>query len=235
MTHPDEIERLKRLYTYNYPPSGEDISYTWHPRNPISIYYRQAQERAIVSLFNSLDLTLKDTKVLDIGCGSGNLLRFFASLGADPSHLYGIDLIPQRIYNARVRSPVVINYSVGNAENLPFQDASVDLSCLFTVFSSILDHDLRARIAQEVTRIIKDSGYLLWYDMCYTKSIHTRAIREREIETLFPALEPVVRMKIHSAWISKLAKHSFFICDIIDHMPFLRRTHNLVLLKKSSI
>jgi len=232
MEHSDEIERLRQLYTSHYPPAGNDINYIWHPRNPISIYYRQAQERSLVSMFNSLGLELEDLRVLDVGCGSGSLVRFLSSLGGNPSLLYGVDLIPERLIAAQRIGPKALNYSVCNAQFLPFENASFDLSCLFTVFSSIVDHGLRVHIAQEVTRIIKDGGYLLWYDMCYSKSINTRAIYTSEIETLFPNLKPVYRKKIHTSWISRLAKKSFLICDMLDQLPILRKTHNLYLLKK---
>ena len=100
------------------------------------------------------------------------------------------------------------------------------------MFSSIIDHGLRTHIALEVTRILKDGGYLLWYDMCYSKSTNTQAIKTSEIESLFPSLEPVYRKKIHSSRISRVAKHSFLICEFLDQLPFLRKTHNLFLLKK---
>ena len=58
MDHSDEIERLKELYTHEYPLESGDINYIWHPRNPVSIYYRQAQERALVSMFNAVGLPL---------------------------------------------------------------------------------------------------------------------------------------------------------------------------------
>jgi ubiquinone/menaquinone biosynthesis C-methylase UbiE len=183
-------------------------------------------------MLNSLGLALEDWRILDIGCGSGNLLRFFASLGSYPSHLYGIDLTPERLAFAQRTGPGAINYSLCDAQTLPFQDASFDLSCLFTVFSSVFDLGLRDHIAQEVTRIIKDGGYLLWYDMCYSKSANTRAIKASEIVSLFPNLEPVYRKKIHSSWISRVAKHSFLMCDILDLLPIFRKTHNLFLLKK---
>lgn len=232
MEHSDEIDRLRQLYTVHYPVTGTDISYIWHPRNPVSIYYRQAQERSLVSLLNSLGLRIEHVRVLDIGCGSGSLLRFLGSLGSDPSHLHGVDLIPARLSAARRQGPVAINYCVGNAQYLPYENASFDLTCLYTVFSSILDHGLRVHIAQEISRILNNGGYLLWYDLCYSKSINTQAINASEIETLFPNLQTVYRKKIHSSWISRLAKHSFLICDILDHLPILRKTHNLYMLKK---
>jgi ubiquinone/menaquinone biosynthesis C-methylase UbiE len=232
MKNADEINRLRELYTFQYPPMGTDINYIWHPRNPIAIYYRQAQERSIVSMFNSLGLALGNSKVLDVGCGSGSILRFFSSIGGNPACMYGVDLIPERLFVAQRIGPISLNYAVCNAQFLPFQDASFDISCMFTVLASIFDHDVRKDIAQEITRVIKDEGYLICYDMYHSKSINTLAISASEIETLFPDFQPVYRIKLHSPWISRLAKRSYLLCDIIDHLPFLRKTHNLYMLRK---
>jgi ubiquinone/menaquinone biosynthesis C-methylase UbiE len=232
MDHSDEIIRLKDLYTHQYPLDGEDPNYIWHPRNPVSIYYRQAQERSLVSMLNTVGLRLKPLRVLDVGCGSGSLLRFFVSLGSDPSLMYGVDLIPTRLNAAGRQGPHAIHYSACNAQYLPFEDASFDLACLFTVFSSIFDQDLRRQIAREISRILSDSGYLLWYDMCYTRSTNTQPISTTQIYALFPDFQPVYCKKIHSPWISRLVKRSYLLCEIIDHLSLLRRTHNLCLLRK---
>ena len=232
MKSSSEIERLRQLYKEQYPISGKDISYSWHPRNPISIYYRHAQEKAIISMLNELALDVQELRVLDVGCGSGSLLRFLASIGSHPPLLHGVDLIPERIMAAQGFGPRGTNYSVCNAQYLPYPDSAFDLTCLFTVFSSIWEDDLKTAVAQEITRVLKDKGYLIWYDMCYTKSANTRPINAAEIRSLFPNLETVYQKKLQSSLTSKLAKRSYLLCDILDHLPFIQKTHNLSLLKK---
>ncbi len=232
MKDSNEIERLRQLYTEQYPTSGIDTSYSWHPRNPISMYYRHAQERALVSMLNELDLEIREINILDVGSGSGSLLRFLTSLGSNPYSLHGVDLIPERVSVAHKNSPKPINYSVCNAQHLPYPNGSFDLICLFTVFSSIWDDGLKSSVAQEITRVLKDNGYLIWYDMCYSKSSNTKSISFSEIKSLFPNLEAVYRKKLNSSLTSKFAKHSFLICEILDRLPFIRKTHNLCLLKK---
>lgn len=232
MKYSNEIERLRQLYTEQYPTSGKDTGYIWHPRNPISMYYRHAQERALVSMLNELDLEIREINLLDVGSGSGSLLRFFVSLGSDPCLLHGVDIIPERVSVAQKNSPKAINYSVCNAQHLPYPNGSFDFTCLFTVFSSIWDDGLKTSIAWEITRVLKDNGILIWYDMCYSKSANTKSISFSETKYLFPNLEAVYRKKLHSSLSSKLAKHSFLICDMLDHLPFIRKTHNLCLLKK---
>ena len=232
MKYSNEIERLRQLYSEQYPVSGKETSYSWHPRNLISMHYRHAQERALVSMLNELNLEIREINLLDVGSGSGSLLRFFVSLGSDPRFMHGVDLIPERVAAAKKNSPKATNYSVCNAQHLPYPNGSFDFTCLFTVFSSIWDDGLKTSIAQEITRVLKDNGILIWYDMCYSKSANTKSISFSETKSLFPNFEAVYQKKLHSSLDSKLAKYSFSLCDILDHLPFLRKTHNLCLLKK---
>ena len=46
-------------------------------------------------------LELLDKKILDVGCGSGGVLRDFIKYGALPENLYGIDLLEDRIERAK--------------------------------------------------------------------------------------------------------------------------------------
>ena len=43
----NEIDRIRQVYWQNYSPDPEDRNYLWHPLHPVSIYFRQSQERAL--------------------------------------------------------------------------------------------------------------------------------------------------------------------------------------------
>ena len=101
MTDSNEIDRIKEVYESRSIPDLKERGYLWHPCSPVSVYYRQAQERAVISLVNKYLLQLETIHLLDVGCGTGNYLRFMLSLGAAPENLHGIDLIPLRIDYAR--------------------------------------------------------------------------------------------------------------------------------------
>jgi ubiquinone/menaquinone biosynthesis C-methylase UbiE len=58
--------------------------------------------------------------------------------GARPENLYGIDLLDERIEEAKRLSPN-IDFRCGNAEELPYEDGLFDIVIQFTVFTSILD------------------------------------------------------------------------------------------------
>lgn len=233
MDYSNEIRRLMQVYTSQYPTQPDDTNYPWHPRNPVSLYYRQAQQRGIIELLRSADLALEKLKVLDIGCGAGYHLSLLSHLGAEPVHLQGLDLMFERLQTARKLSPSAIIYCQGDGQHLPYPSRFFDLVCQFTVFSSIFDLGLRRAIAAEIDRVLQPHGWLLWYDMYRSISKHTRPIERHEIAQLFPGFEFVHQCELHSRWISRLAPRSFLLCTLVDHLPGMRKTHLLCLLRKS--
>ena len=97
--------------------------------------------------------------ILDVGCGSGALLRLLARrLG--PSHpLTGIDLNPYLLREAAVLAREDglgerITFRDGNAERLPFADESMDHAYSVTVLEEC-DADLALR---ELWRVVKPGG-----------------------------------------------------------------------------
>lgn len=228
-----EIDRIRKVYSTTYRPDSRDRSYAWHPRNPISVFYRQAQERLIIELFNQADINLDDFVSLDVGCGTGGFLRFLSSLETLPVHLYGIDLMPYRIQQAKYSSPGAIKYTLGNAETLPYRDQSFDLISQFTVFSSILNTDMRVNAAKEICRVLKAGGNILWYDMKTAPTSTTRGIEENEIKQLFPSCSILYLKQCHSPYISRFAKRSHILCELLELLPGYK-THLIALLQKST-
>ncbi len=232
MPNLDDIQRIRKIYSTLYNPNPSDRGNLWHPRNPVSIYFRQAQERAIIDIFNRSNLSLETLQILDVGCGSGGLLRFFASLGVPPGRLHGLDLMPIRIELARELCPAGIHLQVGNAETLPYPDSFFDLVCQFTVFSSIFDLGLRSRIASEMARTLKQGGHILWYDARVGNSKTTQGIDTHQIQQLFPGCRIVWLCRLHPPYATRLARRSIFLCEILDRVPLVKKTHILALIQK---
>ena len=84
-------------------------------------------------------------------------------MGRGPCGLCGIDLSADRIAAARQRIPHA-DLRIGSAAELPWPDASFDLVSQFTVFTSILDPGLKRAMADEMLRVLKPDGSILWFD-----------------------------------------------------------------------
>jgi SAM-dependent methyltransferase len=98
-----------------------------------------------------------DEQALDVATGTGALAVRLARAGATVT---GVDLAPALIDTARRLADeegLVIRYEVGDAEDLPFDDASFDVvtSSLGSMFAP--DH---ARVAEELARVCRPGGRL---------------------------------------------------------------------------
>jgi ubiquinone/menaquinone biosynthesis C-methylase UbiE len=102
-------------------------------------------------------------RVLDVGCGTGLLVRMLAGRLPDAERLEGIDAAAGMIEVATsTADDPRLNYSTGVAEHLPFPDASFDLVVSTTSF----DHweDQQAGLA-ECARVLRPGGHLVCADI----------------------------------------------------------------------
>ena len=103
-------------------------------------------------------------RVLDVGCGTGYLLRQAARRLPDATDLAGIDAAPSMIQVARTASPddARLRFSTGFAEELPYSAGSFDLVVSTTSF----DHwaDQRAGLV-ECARVLAPGGHLVVTDL----------------------------------------------------------------------
>jgi ubiquinone/menaquinone biosynthesis C-methylase UbiE len=84
--------------------------------------------------------------------------------GALPTNLVGVDLLPERVAEARALCPSGVRIEVGSAAKLDFPDGSFDLVLQSTVCTSVVDTQLKRQVAAEMQRVVKDDGLVLWYD-----------------------------------------------------------------------
>ena len=105
-------------------------------------------------------------KVLDVGCGSGNLtLTAQKYVGASGS-VYGIDAAPEMIDVARKkakRTGTKAVFEVGLIEKLPYQDATFDVVISRLVVHHLPD-DLKRRAFAEILRVLKLGGLVFLAD-----------------------------------------------------------------------
>ena len=102
------------------------------------------------------------SRVLDVGCGTGYLLRTLARRYPDAQRLCGIDAAPQMIAAASAfTQDDRLSCNVGVAEKLDYTDGTFDLIVSTTSF----DHwtDQRAGLV-ECARVLRPGGHLVLVD-----------------------------------------------------------------------
>jgi len=116
----------------------------------------------------AVDLTGRE--VLEVGCGRGGGTAFvFDHHG--PRRMVGLDLAPKAISHCRTAHPRDgLTFVAGDAEALPFADASFD--AVLNVESSHCYPDM-PRFLAEVRRVLRPGGSLLLCDLRHT-DLHGR-------------------------------------------------------------
>jgi ubiquinone/menaquinone biosynthesis C-methylase UbiE len=137
---------------------------------------------------------LPATRVLDIACGTGLLLK---SLAERPDHpeLAGIDRVPAMLDVAKAKIGPQATLLEGEAEHLPFDDAGFDL--ITTTNALHYFTDVIAAL-QEMRRVISPGGNLVITDWCrnyfwmrlfnlilpWTQHAHVRTYTIAELENV---------------------------------------------------
>lgn len=179
---------------------------------------------------------LANLRILDVGCGEGNMLRQFVEWGATPELLSGIDLRAEAVKKATHQGPN-LDIRYGSATMLPWADGSVDLVCQHTVFTSILDADMKWQIAYEMRRVLRPGGAVLWYDFIYDnpRNPDVKGVNTSQIRLLFPGFEMNLRRITLAPFIARVIPDSFLpvIYPLLATIPLLR-THYLGLLIRTT-
>ncbi len=220
-----ELDRIRAVYARRR-AAGRDARYTVFDR--ANLFRLLSLERELVAALHGEGLTdLAALRTLDVGCGGGWWLRTLLRWGARPTHLAGIDLLPEAVAACRAIHPE-LDVRLGSAEELPFADGAFDLVSQFTVFSSILDDGLRRRVAAEMRRVLRPGGVLLWYDFTVNPvNPDTRGIGRQELAGLFPGYRLQVRRVTLAPPLARLvAPHSWLLAELLERIPPLR-THLL--------
>ncbi len=100
-------------------------------------------------------------RVLDVGCGRGGTVSLLAD--RFEALVTGVDLSPEAVaFCRRVHVGPNVGFEVGDAEHLPFDDATFD--AVTNIESSHTYPNLRAFLA-EVRRVLKTGGWFLYTDL----------------------------------------------------------------------
>jgi SAM-dependent methyltransferase len=179
-----EQERIVRVYR-GWHGGAALARYAWHRPD---IVFQHAMRTRVLSrmLAATLGTDLGAMRVIDVGCGTGSFLRQLIDWGATPANLLGTELQQDRLDLARPRSAPDIRWHCGPLSALPADSA--DLVSANTVISSVLDPELRQRLAGDMWRLLKPGGWCLVFDFRYNnpRNPHVRKLTRAELDGYWP-------------------------------------------------
>jgi len=117
-----------------------------HHHNP---FIRFIESKRVRSIFKMMDIE-KDDRVIEIGCGAGNIIE-----KAPSGKLFGTDISPSILSKAKHKLNQKVHLFLADAQNLPCKDQ------IFTkvICSEVLEHILDPVSAlNEIARILKIQG-----------------------------------------------------------------------------
>ena len=97
---------------------------------------------------------IKGSKILDVGCAKGFLVKDLVDLGFDA---YGLDISEYAIDNAP--KDVKNRLKIGNAKKLPYDDNSFDLVISLNTIHNLDRNECKMAI-QEIQRVSKTSSFI---------------------------------------------------------------------------
>lgn len=202
------------------------------------LFFIQELERELIGFLSEQGLSsLEGKAILEVGCGSGRWIRKFLELGADPENFVGIDILDWRIDTARRTCPGSVRLERSNAEQLGFYDQSFDVIAQFTVFSSILDSNIRQKVASEMLRVLREDGFVIWHDFFLQdpRNRDVRAIGRKEICQLFPGCQiELRRVNLALPLIRVVAPYSWRLCSLLEGIKVFD-THYLGIIRRKSL
>lgn len=224
-----EVARVREAYLRR---DASDSRYSWF--NPAHRYTLLQLERELLEALNRHGVhAVAGRRILEIGCGAGYWLRQVVQWGASPELVVGIDLVRDRLAQARRSTASATGLALASATRLPFGDGVFDLVLQATVFTSMLDDEIRRAAAAEMCRVLAPGGLILWYDYFRDnpRNRDVRAVTGRDLLALFPgAVVERRRVTLAPPIARLLASRSWLACYLLERLPMFR-THYVAVIR----
>jgi glycosyltransferase involved in cell wall biosynthesis/ubiquinone/menaquinone biosynthesis C-methylase UbiE len=162
----------------------------WDPTNPGNRAMLAERDAVLHHAARQHPRGLAGVRVLDVGCGRGDVLGGLAGIGVPADQLLGVEIRPDAVDAARERWPH-LRFAATSGTRLPAPDASVDLVVAFTVFSSIGDPAIAAALAADIQRVLAPGGAVVWYDLRVgnPRNPSVAPVGRDAVTHLFPGME----------------------------------------------
>src|SRR3989338_1398888 len=169
MTHDEIKEAVKEKYgkvakdpcaTFNFPVGKEFVLKVGYPKEVIDKLPESMVESFTGANNPQPFIDLKDGEtVLDLGCGAGLDLYFYAKAVGEKGKVYGLDISEDMVNKAKQNMELVgmknAEISVGESDNLSFNDDFFDVVASNGIYN--LSPDKEA-VMREAYRVLKPGG-----------------------------------------------------------------------------
>lgn len=99
-------------------------------------------------------------QIIDVGCGTGELVRFLTSKGGNVIGVDSVDLIEKAKCYSTVNNE---KYLIGTAQDIYFEESSADLIIFFASFHHIPEKDMHYVIGK-FKSILRSNGHLVFLE-----------------------------------------------------------------------
>jgi ubiquinone/menaquinone biosynthesis C-methylase UbiE len=204
------------------------------PYSAAEIFMQTGRKRRAAALLRRAGLFPDaDCQCLEVGFGSLGWLGDLINWRVRETSLHGIELDRERAERAIEILPKA-DLRIGDAATLPWANDSFQLVIASTVFTSILNTQVRHLVADEITRVLSPGGALLWYDFAVNnpRNSNVRKVDRKELGELFPLLKGSIKSLTLAPFLSRLlAPKAWPLAVLLEAVPLLH-THLMAVLVK---
>lgn len=207
----------------------------------------RAQDAVFARLFDNYMARLElspSAHILEVGCGTGAMLRHLVRRGKFAGHALGVDQSPHFIAAADTFAQLEnvsdrLSFQVGDAHALDFPPASFDAVIAHTLLSHVTDPTM---VLSEMACVVRPGGTLAIFDgdyasMTYAYPDHgfghqmdvalvTATFNNPRIMRDLPRLLPKLGLKLVAAWgdaVVEIGKGSYFKSFAETYAPYVKR------------
>lgn len=177
-------EQQKEQVIYDHDRIKDEMSRRWDPEKydkyPGHIVQQGEEAAAWQELFGKL-ITGKGLRILDAGCGTGEISFLLAGMGHE---VYGIDISPRMVDRAKEKAETKtesdigrrVHFQLGDAEKPPFEEGFFDVV--------VCKHVLWALPSPQTaldswTRVIKENGKVIVIDALWDDGSLVTSLRRK--------------------------------------------------------
>ncbi|MGQ9706533.1 MAG: class I SAM-dependent methyltransferase [bacterium] len=188
------------------------------------LYLMNERERILIKAMSNLGLNDKGPQisVLDVGCGTGNNLADFIKYGFLPQNLFGIDINKNQL-KGTYRLHSNLNIITADARYMPFASNTFDVCLSFDLFA-VIEPSKRKTIADEIIRVLKPGGVLLWFDLrLKSNNPNVWAVPINDIRKLFKGFTIYLKsIGLVPPLARHLSRYSIILTYTLSLIPILR-------------